>query len=178
MAWAWAWAPPHTSDQTNARIADTIHTGAREAVAVTRCRDFAAARSADPTLTMEAHVAASTDRGIRFHTDRKAEVVKLLPDFRVADWENQGIGVRFEEFEPQVFRVKACATHLKGIFYSTPPLNLARRCWCFTSWRHWIGLRLTAPWRPCHKGGGHKGGGSHVRGLTRQDASGLPWVKW
>ena len=67
--------------------------GALEVVAVTRCRQFAEASSADPTLTMEAHVAKGTDKGIRFHTDRQAQVVGLVPGYRVADVDNKGIGV-------------------------------------------------------------------------------------
>ena len=60
---------------------------------MTRCRQFAEACSADPALTMEAHVAKGTDKGIRFHTDRQARVVGLVPGYRVADVENRGIGV-------------------------------------------------------------------------------------
>ena len=58
--------------------------GARSVVAVTRCRQFADALQTDPSLTLESHVRRGTDKGLRFHLDRQARVVKLLPGYRVA----------------------------------------------------------------------------------------------
>lgn len=76
----------------------------RDAVAVTRCRSWAAARQDDPSLSMLEHAREGTDPGISFHTGRGAQVVDLVPGWRSEDDDNCGIGVLIR-YEVDQFRL-------------------------------------------------------------------------
>ena len=78
--------------------------GVRDAVAVTRCRSWAAARQSDPTLSMLEHARQGVDPGISFHTGRGAQVVDLVPGWRSEDDDNCGIGVLIR-YEVDQFRL-------------------------------------------------------------------------
>mmetsp|Transcript_54777 Transcript_54777/g.123835 ORF Transcript_54777/g.123835 Transcript_54777/m.123835 type:complete len:622 (-) Transcript_54777:48-1913(-) len=78
-----------------ARHLASVNPDVESVVAVTRCRGY---RNYRGTMTMQQyineHVAGSlTDPIVNFHTSHGAEVVRLVPGFRLEDLDNNGAGV-------------------------------------------------------------------------------------
>ena len=74
-------------------LAIAMSEGVPEAVAVTRCRVWAATGVGDSSLTILRHAKECQDPGIGFHTGRGAAVIDVLPGWRRDDERNRNTGV-------------------------------------------------------------------------------------